>query len=64
MSPDSKVFIAAVILFVAAIWGRAIYAFCSSEPLDTSSRDISLELEQLRAALITPAKESLSCNLS
>ncbi|MGZ2426242.1 hypothetical protein ACVIRM_005266 [Rhizobium laguerreae] len=27
MSPDSKVFISAVVLFVAAIWGRAIYAF-------------------------------------
>lgn len=27
MSPDSKVFLVAVVLFVAAIWGGAIYAF-------------------------------------
>lgn len=27
MSPDSKAFIAAVLLFVAAIWGGVVYVF-------------------------------------
>ncbi|AHG48853.1 hypothetical protein RLEG12_07915 (plasmid) [Rhizobium leguminosarum bv. trifolii CB782] len=27
MSPDSKIFLAAVVLFVASIWGGVIYIF-------------------------------------